>query len=169
MACRRVVYKRRCEYSRHACRCIYRDPHGELSILHGLKEAMWHAVTHVMRMDVFSVNTFPARLVTAAYAFIVVIFIATYTANLAAFLTVDQLDSKITSVSAQILLLSFLKPFWLHAAAVAAACVACCREQHAQLQSASVKRRCPDSCLAARLLCALSLVPRMLCSQIRAA
>ena len=46
----------------------------------------------------FKVSSLPARIVTAAYAFLVLIITHTYTANLAAFLTVKQLDTKINSV-----------------------------------------------------------------------
>jgi hypothetical protein len=66
--------------------------------LHGLKETLWHSVSHTLSIDVFRVHSFPARLVTVGYAFLVLIISNTYTANLAAFLTVDQLDVKISKI-----------------------------------------------------------------------
>lgn len=81
------------------CRCVYTDRHGRPSILVGLKEALWHSISHTLSIDVFQVNAFPSRLVTVAYGFLVMILTNTYTANLAAFLTVEQLDSSINSVT----------------------------------------------------------------------
>jgi Ligand-gated ion channel/Bacterial extracellular solute-binding proteins, family 3 len=78
---------------------MYTDRHGRLSILHGLKEALWHSISHTLSIDVFRVNAFPSRMVTVAYGFMVLILTNTYTANLAAFLTVDQLDTKINSAA----------------------------------------------------------------------
>lgn len=72
---------------------------GAFRLLAALKEAMWHSVSHVLSFNVFVVNATPARIVVAAYAFMVLIISSTYLANLAAFLTVDQLDTTITSVS----------------------------------------------------------------------
>ena len=46
----------------------------------------------------FKVHAFPSRIITAAYAFLVLILTNTYTANLAAFLTVDQLDTQISDI-----------------------------------------------------------------------
>jgi ABC-type amino acid transport substrate-binding protein len=63
----------------------------------GLREAFWHGLSHTLSIDVFRVNTLPARLVTAAYAFIVLITSSTYTANLALFLTTRQ-ESGITEI-----------------------------------------------------------------------
>lgn len=80
------------------CSCIYRDRHGNLSILFGLKECLWHSISQTLSIDVFRVSSLPARIVTAAYAFLVLIITHTYTANLAAFLTVKQLDTKINTV-----------------------------------------------------------------------
>ena len=60
---------------------------------------MWHSLSHTLSMDVFRVNSFSARIITIAYAFLVLIITHTYTANLAAFLTVQQLDTSIDSVS----------------------------------------------------------------------
>lgn len=124
---------------------MYADHHGHLSILHGLKEALWHSISHTLSIDVFKVNAFPSRLITVAYGFLVMIITNTcalvrparlascgsasvacqcqtphfvhmarcavdesssnvcarrrYTANLAAFLTVEQLDTNINSVT----------------------------------------------------------------------
>ena len=77
---------------------MYTDKNGHLSILHGLKEALWHSISHTLSIDVFRVNAFPSRMVTVAYGFLVLILTNTYTANLAAFLTVDQLDTTVNSV-----------------------------------------------------------------------
>ena len=90
---------RACLTSKSSSRSMYTDHHGRLSILHGLKEAMWHSISHTLSIDVFRVNAFPSRIVTVAYGFLVLILTNTYTANLAAFLTVDQLDAKINDVS----------------------------------------------------------------------
>jgi Ligand-gated ion channel len=80
-----------------ACRSFYSHG-GRLHILHGLTESMWHSISHTLSIDVFKVHSFPSRLITAAYAFLVLILTNTYTANLAAFLTVDQLDTKISKI-----------------------------------------------------------------------
>lgn len=80
-------------------RNVYIDKQGNLSILVGLKEAMWHSIAHTLSIDVFQVNAFSSRLVTVAYAFLVMILANTYTANLAAFLTVQQLDTTINAVT----------------------------------------------------------------------
>jgi len=70
-----------------------------LDIASGLAQCFWHSVSHTLSIDVFNVSSFPARIITAAYAFLVLILTNTYTANLAAFLTVDQLDTTIQSIS----------------------------------------------------------------------
>eukprot|EP00892_Ulva_mutabilis_P009355 jgi/Ulvmu1/6792/UM030_0130.1 len=73
--------------------------HGEkLDIVSGLRECLWHSISHTLSIDVFKVRSLPARIITAAYAFLVLILTNTYTANLAAFLTVDQLDTTISSI-----------------------------------------------------------------------
>jgi hypothetical protein len=79
-------------------RCIYRDRDGKINFLHGLKETLWHAVSHTLKIDVFRVYSFPARLVTVGYAFLVLIVSNTYTANFAAFLTADRLTTPIRTV-----------------------------------------------------------------------
>eukprot|EP00892_Ulva_mutabilis_P009348 jgi/Ulvmu1/6786/UM030_0124.1 len=71
---------------------------GRLHVLRGLRECMWHSVCHALSIDVFRVRSFSARIVTVAYAFLVLIITHTYTANLAAFLTVQQLDTPIRSI-----------------------------------------------------------------------
>eukprot|EP00892_Ulva_mutabilis_P001091 jgi/Ulvmu1/10983/UM007_0162.1 len=81
-----------------SAKCIYRDRFGELNVLWGIKEAMWHSVSHTLSIDVFRVTSLPARIVTAAYAFLVLILANTYTANLAAFLTVSQMDLGISGI-----------------------------------------------------------------------
>jgi hypothetical protein len=61
-------------------------------------ETTWHSMCHVLSMNVFTVYALPSRVVVAAYALLVLIICNTYTANLAAFLTVDQLDTSIKTV-----------------------------------------------------------------------
>jgi hypothetical protein len=77
------------------CRSAYTTAAGKLHIFHGLTESLWHSVSHTLSIDVFKVHSFPSRLITAAYAFLVMILTNTYTANLAAFLTVDRLDTQV--------------------------------------------------------------------------
>lgn len=83
-------------------RCIFRSAYtadgGRLHILHGITESLWHSISHTLSIDVFKVHAFPSRIITAAYAFLVLILTNTYTANLAAFLTVDQLDTQISDI-----------------------------------------------------------------------
>ena len=63
-----------CTQQMHAdCRSMYADHHGHLSLLHGLKEALWHSISHTLSIDVFKVNAFPSRLITVAYGFLVMI------------------------------------------------------------------------------------------------
>jgi hypothetical protein len=52
----------------------------------------------MLSINVFTVYAFPSRIVVAAYALVVLIVSNTYLANLAAFLTADQLESKIKDV-----------------------------------------------------------------------
>jgi hypothetical protein len=80
-------------------RSMYSMHSGRFSLLHGMKEALWHSISHTLSIDVFKVNAFPSRLITVAYGFLVMILTNTYTAELAAFLTVAQLDTKISSVN----------------------------------------------------------------------
>ena len=80
-------------------RCIYADDDGRFRPLPALYEALWHSVSHVLSINVFTVHAFPSRVVVAAYAFLVLIVSNTYTANLAAFLTVDQLETEINTVA----------------------------------------------------------------------
>lgn len=81
------------------CRCIYTDDKGKLRFWFAFKEALWHSVSQMLSINVFTVYVFSSRIVVAAYAFVVLIVSNTYLANLAAFLTVDQLDSKIKDVT----------------------------------------------------------------------
>ena len=52
---------------------MYTDKHGRLSLLHGLKEALWHSIAHTLSIDVFRVHALPSRLVTIAYGFLVLV------------------------------------------------------------------------------------------------
>jgi hypothetical protein len=81
-----------------ACRCIYVDEDGAFDFMHAMYETTWHSMCHVLSMNVFTVYALPSRVVVAAYALLVLIICNTYTANLAAFLTVDQLDTSIKTV-----------------------------------------------------------------------
>ena len=80
------------------CSTFYAEG-GKLDVWRGLRECMWHSVSHTLSIDVFRVSSFSARIVTVAYAFLVLIITHTYTANLAAFLTVDRLHAKFNSVA----------------------------------------------------------------------
>ena len=60
-----------------------------------LKEAIWHSLAHIFAIDCYRVNSFPSRLVVAGYGFMIIIIMNTYTANLAAFLTVQGLVTSI--------------------------------------------------------------------------
>ena len=82
----------------HGYRCLYNVNRSRRALLRGFKEALWHSVSHTLSIDVFRVNSFCARIVTVAYAFLVMIITNTYTANLAAFLTVSKLDTAINTV-----------------------------------------------------------------------
>jgi TRAP-type uncharacterized transport system substrate-binding protein len=63
-----------------------------------MRQSLWHSVALVLSIDVFRVHTTPGRVVAAAYAFVVLILTSTYTANLAAFLTKERLDTGITNI-----------------------------------------------------------------------
>eukprot|EP00892_Ulva_mutabilis_P009350 jgi/Ulvmu1/6788/UM030_0126.1 len=71
---------------------------GKIDIPRGLRECMWHSVCHTLSIDVFRVRSFSARIVVVAYAFLVLIITHTYTANLAAFLTVHVLGGSMGSI-----------------------------------------------------------------------
>ena len=72
-----------CNWAGHhaACmrRCLYGIHNGHRALLHGLKEALWHSISHTLSIDVFRVNSFPSRIITVAYAFLVQVLINTYT------------------------------------------------------------------------------------------
>ena len=72
---------------------------GRLRPLWAVKEALWHSVSHVLAINVFTVRSAESRIVVATFAFVVLIVSNTYLANLAAFLTVDKLEGTINSVS----------------------------------------------------------------------
>ena len=55
-----------------------------------VREALWDGVSHVLDINVFTVNAFEARIVVATFALLVIIISNTYLANLAAFLTTDR-------------------------------------------------------------------------------
>ena len=67
--------------------------------LRGLKDAVWHAIAFTLNVDVIRVSTLPARIIMSAFAFVVIIVWASYTANLAANLTVKRLETSIQSLS----------------------------------------------------------------------
>jgi hypothetical protein len=72
---------------------------GKLHLLWAIKEALWHSISHVLAINVFTVHSVESRIVVATFAFVVLIVSNTYLANLAAFLTVDQLEGSVQSVS----------------------------------------------------------------------
>jgi hypothetical protein len=48
---------------------------GNIAVWRNLKEAIWHSVSHTLSIDVFRVNTGPARIITVAYCFMVCWFL----------------------------------------------------------------------------------------------
>lgn len=68
-------------------------------MLWAIKEALWHSISHVLEINVFTVHSLESRIIVATYAFVVLIVSNTYLANLAAFLTVDKLEGSVQSVS----------------------------------------------------------------------
>eukprot|EP00892_Ulva_mutabilis_P009353 jgi/Ulvmu1/6790/UM030_0128.1 len=79
-------------------KCTIYAKDGKIDIPRGLRECLWHSLSHTLSIDVFHVHSFSARIVVVAYAFLVLIITHTYTANLAAFLTVQRLDTSVRSI-----------------------------------------------------------------------
>ena len=77
---------------------IYQLDRRGQTILHGLLQSFWHAMSHALSIDVFRVQTLPARIVTVAYGFTVLIVSSAYTANLVTFLSVQLTNPVIKSV-----------------------------------------------------------------------
>lgn len=75
------------------------SPNRRVTFGKGIQEAIWHALSTVLSIDVFRVNSLPARVVSAAFAFVVLIVCNTYTANLVSFLTVQYYSNRIRTPS----------------------------------------------------------------------
>ena len=71
---------------------------GRLSALHALGEGVWQSAGHLLQTHHFPVKSVAGRIMVAAYAFAVLVFVNTYVANLSAFLTVDRLQDSRTSI-----------------------------------------------------------------------
>eukprot|EP00803_Ostreobium_quekettii_P010864 evm.model.scf_2103.1 EVM.evm.TU.scf_2103.1 scf_2103:910-3856(-) len=66
--------------------------------LQGLKDATYDSIAALVNFGHYRVNSTAARTVVMAYGFLVLIIINTYVANLAAFLTISQVDPLINGV-----------------------------------------------------------------------
>lgn len=69
-----------------------------MRLRYALGVALWESLCHVLHIDHMRVFAVPARIVVAAYAFVVLVFCNTYLANLAAFLTADRLKQEASSL-----------------------------------------------------------------------
>lgn len=65
----------------------------------GVNEAAWRSTWSFMHGETLDVSSMAARIAVGAFAFMSLIVSSTYTANLAAFLTVKNINSAITSLS----------------------------------------------------------------------
>ena len=61
----------------------------------GVKDATWHSIVALINFGHFQVHSTAARAVVMGYGFLVLIIVNTYVANLAAFLTATQVDTRI--------------------------------------------------------------------------
>ncbi|CAD7704127.1 unnamed protein product [Ostreobium quekettii] len=66
--------------------------------IRGLKEATYDSFASLLHLGHFRVKSAAARVVAMAYGFLVLIIINTYVANLAAFLTITQVDTMINGL-----------------------------------------------------------------------
>ncbi|CAD7704128.1 unnamed protein product [Ostreobium quekettii] len=66
--------------------------------MRGLRDATYHSFAALLNFGHFRVRSTAARVVVLAYAFTVLIIINTYVANLAAFLTITQVDTLINDL-----------------------------------------------------------------------
>ncbi|GMH45671.1 hypothetical protein BSKO_13634 [Bryopsis sp. KO-2023] len=64
----------------------------------GLKQAIWDSLVTLLNFGNFTVHSQEARIIVVGYGFLVLILINTYVANLAAFLTITNIESSIKSV-----------------------------------------------------------------------
>ena len=76
------------------CRNNYLDKNGRVRVRYAFGVGLWESLCHVLHIDHMRVFAVPARIVVAAYAFVVLVFSNTYLANLAAFLTADRLNTQ---------------------------------------------------------------------------
>lgn len=65
----------------------------------GMKQAIWDSLVTLLNFGNFTVQSQEARIIVVGYGFLVLILINTYVANLAAFLTITNIESSIKSVS----------------------------------------------------------------------
>lgn len=68
------------------------------SVWCGMRDSMWHALSHTLLIDAFSVKSLPARIIAAAFGFVVLIVSSTYTANMVVFLTTRGSDLPVQNV-----------------------------------------------------------------------
>ncbi|GMH41002.1 hypothetical protein BSKO_08912 [Bryopsis sp. KO-2023] len=64
-----------------------------------MRVAVWESLSSLMQCGSFTVRSQSARIIVLGYAFMILIIINTYVANLAAFLTITNIDSTVRSVS----------------------------------------------------------------------
>ncbi|XP_066276268.1 glutamate receptor ionotropic, delta-1-like [Branchiostoma lanceolatum] len=77
----------------------YKQPHGPEKHHSDLKETVWFIIGSLMQQGGEPIQNFiSGRILSAFWWFFVLIIIATYTANLAAFLTVSRMDIPVRSV-----------------------------------------------------------------------
>ncbi|XP_035674417.1 glutamate receptor ionotropic, delta-1-like [Branchiostoma floridae] len=77
----------------------YKQPHGEEKHHSDLKETVWFIIGSLMQQGGEPIQNFiSGRILSTFWWFFVLIIIATYTANLAAFLTVSRMDIPVRSV-----------------------------------------------------------------------
>lgn len=67
-----------------------RNPDGHDSIWGYLLDDMWHTWGTFLNTGTYEVRSLPARLIVISFALFIVVILATYTANLAAFLTAEK-------------------------------------------------------------------------------
>lgn len=65
----------------------------------GMKQAIWDSLVTLLNFGNFTVQSQEARIIVVGYGFLVLILINTYVANLAAFLTITNIESSIKSIS----------------------------------------------------------------------
>ncbi|CAD7699481.1 unnamed protein product [Ostreobium quekettii] len=66
--------------------------------VHGLRNATWDSLIALVNFGHFQVKSTAARMVVLGYGFLVLIIIQTYVANLAAFLTISQVETAFSKI-----------------------------------------------------------------------